>query len=180
MSLTTAQYTALGTYIAAQGDMNTFPLGSDAAIAVAALFNQPSTFVVWATTTGADVMSDAIVWANMTPTDAPDGTQAWLDRAMACQGKQFNLQLLLASRDRISTGKTNVRAGFQDALTNVPSGAGGATVSAGWVTMKTVMQRFATRAESVFATGTGTAATPGVLVWEGNVGYQDVQQARGG
>ena len=178
--MTPAQLTTLGAYIAAQPDLNTYQLGLDQAYAIASLLNQPSTFVVWATTTSAANMSDAIVWADLTPTDAPDGTQVWLDRAMACQGKQFNLQILLASRDQISTGKANVRAGFQDALTNVPSGVGGALVSAGWVTMKTVMQRNASRVESVFATGTGTTASPGALVWEGQIDPQTVQAARGG
>jgi hypothetical protein len=58
-------------------------------------------------------------------------------------------------------------------LLNVPSGVGGATQDAGWLgagRVKATITRFATAAEKVFATGTGTTGTPGVLAWAIN-GY---------
>ena len=67
-----------------------------------------------------------------------------------------------------------MRAGWQDALTNIPAGASGALVSAGWTTVRDTFKRLATRGEKVFATGTGTQATPGVLGWEGSLRDADV------
>lgn len=135
----------------------------------AAWFNVASEFIVWRSSTSVAEVQDAVVWANMTPADAPDGTTAWTNRSLACQGKQFNLSNLIVGRDQINSGKANVRAGLQDALTNVPSGAGGALVSAGWTTIRDAMKRNATRGEALYATGTGTSATPGNLVWEGTI-----------
>ena len=62
-----------------------------------------------------------------------------------------------------------IRNGLQDALTAIPSGVSGASQGAGWLNVKTVMQRFATVAEALYATGTGTALTPGSLVFEGSI-----------
>ena len=131
---------------------------------IADYLNTDSDLTVWRTSVQTQVLFDAITWANMTPTDAPDGTAAWQCRSLACQGKQFNLQLIFASRDTIDPSKANVRAGLQDALTNVPSRTGGATVSAGWVPVRTAMQRLATNFEKIFA---NTQASPGSLVVEG-------------
>lgn len=143
-------------------------------------FNAASTFVVWRNNTPTSDIANAVSWANFTPADTPDGTALWTNRALACQGKQFNLQnLFLAAQGSLSSGLTNIRQGIQDSLTNVPAGASGASVSAGWAAVRTAMQRFATRGEKVFATGTGTAATPGVLTFEGGVSDYDVVQALG-
>lgn len=128
--------------------------------------NAAGALMVWRTSVSTSVLFDAITWANLTPNDAPDGTQAWLCRSLACQGKQFNLQLIFASRDTIDPSKTNVRAGLQDALTNVPSGTGGTTVSAGWAGVRVALQRPATHLEAIFA---NTAASPASLVVEGAI-----------
>lgn len=145
--------------------------------AIAAYYNAPSTFVVWRSTTPLGEISDAITWANLTPNDTPDGTTAWQCRSLACQGKQFNLQIIFGAQGIISTGKSNVRAGLQDALTNIPSGTAGAIVAAGWTTVRTTMQRVVSKGEEVFATGTGTAGSPGNLGYEGNIGNNDVVDA---
>lgn len=134
---------------------------------LAAWFNAPTTFVLWKTRAAVQDIYDAVVWANLTPSDAADGTATWTNRALMCQAKQINLQIMLQGQEFIDTTKANLRAGLQDALSNVPSGAGGGIVSAGWVPVKAIIQRFATRAEMALATGTGTAASPGVATWEG-------------
>lgn len=120
-------------------------------------------FQVWKVTTSTSDIYDAINWANFTPTDAPDGTATWTNRSLACQGKQFNLQTLLSGRELINTGKSNIRAGLQDALQNIPSGVGGANAAGGWTNVKSVIQRPATRFEKLFATGAGTTASPATL-----------------
>lgn len=133
---------------------------------IADYLNTDSTLSVWRTSVQTQTLFDAITWANLTPNDAPDGSLAWQCRSLACQGKQFNLQLIFASRETIDPSKSNVRAGLQDALTNVPSGTNGAPVSAGWAPVRTAMQRFATNLEKVFA---NTSASPASLVVEGQI-----------
>lgn len=135
--------------------------------------NADGALAVWRTAVPTKVLFDQIVWANLTPSDAPDGSQTWQCRSLACQGKQFNLQLIFASRETIDPSKVNVRAGLQDALTNVPSGAGGATVSAGWVNVRTAMQRVATNCEAIFA---NTGASPASLVVEGEIDEMTVRR----
>jgi hypothetical protein len=179
MALSTAQLATLKADILADGALNAKPNNSDGDLEVAAAYNiVDASYEVWASTTSADIVSNGITWANLTPTDAPDSTQLWMNRSLACQGKQFNVQTMLAGRASIASGKSNIRAGLQDALTNVPSGAAGATVSAGWTGVRDSMKRLATRAEKLFATGSGTFASPSDLVFEGNLSWQDVYNAR--
>lgn len=158
-----------------------FPANDDGAYAIASEYNKISVpdFYVWNNSVFVDTIYDNIVWANLTPTDAADTTQLWLNRAMMCQAKQFNLQTMLQGKNQIDAGRATFRAGLQDALTNVPSGAAGAVVSAGWVPVKTAITRKATRIERLFANGTGTTNTPATLVVIGPITYQDVQLARG-
>lgn len=144
---------------------------------VAQRLNLPSTFSVWRSTTPADEIADAILWDRLTPVDTPDGTAIQTNRLLLCQAKQMNLQVLLQGRDYIGTSRPNLRAGLSDALLNAPSGVGGATQDAGWLgagRVKATITRLATVAEKIFATGAGTSATPGVLVFEGSVNITDL------
>ena len=150
---------------------------------LARLLNLASTFVVWRSTTPADDVADAILWDRLTPVDTPDGSALQTNRLLLCQAKQMNLQVLLQGRSIIGTGRANLRNGLSDALLNVPSGVNGATQDAGWIganRVKAVISRFATVAERVFATGTGTAGTPGVLVWEGDLTVSDIGEVMNG
>lgn len=166
--LTPAQITTLKATIIADSNLTAQKQAHDTQ-GIADYLNADSTFVVWKTSMPTRDLYDAITWAALTPTDLPDGTLAWQCRSLACQGKQFNLQVMIGGLVTVYPAKANFRAGVQDALTAVPSGAGGATVSAGWVAVKTAMARPATRLEKIFASGTGTAATPGLLVLEDSV-----------
>lgn len=181
--LTTAQLTAIKAEIVADPVLNALPNGADQAFAIADALNAAASpdYIVWQTSVPSQTLFDAIVWANLTPQDAPTtGTDlVWLNRAMACQGKQFNLQTILTGRESINPSKANIRAGLQDALTQIPSGASGTLRSAGWTAVQTAMQRKATRAEKVLATGLGTAASPSLMGFEGALSYQDVLNARG-
>lgn len=141
-------------------------------------FNQATSYVVWKSSTPASDVFDSIAWASLTPNDAPDGTAAYTNRALACQGKQFNIQLLTMGREQIASNKANVRNGIKDALQNVPAGAGGAMLDAGWAAVKTVMTRTVTRAEQLWATGTGTFASPGALTFEGLIDWQTASWVR--
>lgn len=142
-------------------------------IGLADWFNQPTTTYIWRTSVPTDEVFDAIAWANLTPIDVPDGSAAYTNRALLCQAKQINLQILLQGRERIAGAKATVRAGLSDALLNVPSGVAGATQGAGWAAVKTVLSRLATRAEAVLASGTGTQASPANPAFDGMVSSND-------
>lgn len=178
--MTPSQLILLAAEIAADSALNTLPNTGDDAFAIADALNLTAVqdFMVWQTNMPTQLLFDAIVWANLTPSDVADGTALWTNRALCCQGKQFNIQTMLTGRESINPSRSNVRAGLQDALTQIPSGAAGANRSAGWTTVQTAMQRKATRAEKVLATGTGSAASPALLGFEGQVSYQDVLDAR--
>lgn len=133
-------------------------------------------YYVWRSETQTDLVLDAISGASMTPADAPDGTTAYTNRALICQAKQINLQILLQGRALIATGKLNIRQWLSDSLLKVPSGVGGAEVDAGWAgagKVKAQITRLATRAEKALASGNGTTATPSNLTFQGDVSIND-------
>jgi hypothetical protein len=171
-----------GTSIYAATPINTIPLTGDGDQAIADWYNgfPAPDFFVYRSNVLVKEINDQIQWAKLTPNDAPDTTQIWLNRAMQCQGKQFNLQILLQGLPTVDASKANFRAGLQDALTNVPSGVAGALVSAGWVGVRdNALARKATRVEKILATGDGsTAALAATLGAEGLLTYHDVDAAR--
>lgn len=175
--MTPAQYTTLKSL--ADADQTASALiaqGND--IGLADWMNAPTSQYIWRQYTPADDVFDAIVWANLTPIDAPDGTALWTNRALLCQAKQINLQIMLQGKERIATAKATTRAGLSDALLNVPSGASGATQSAGWATVKSVISRIGTRAEMALATGAGTQGIPSVPSFDGTISAYDAQMIR--
>lgn len=138
---------------------------------LARLLNLPSTFSVWRIDVPSTELVGAIKLASFTPVDAPDDTLLYNNRCALCELKQNNVRLLLA-RDVITAQKSSTRQDLTDALTNVPAGAGGAAIDAGWLgagRVKQTITRLATVAETAFTDGTGTAGSPGNLGWEGSV-----------
>lgn len=180
--LTSQQLAALKADILANPDLSSQPAGPDGAGAIADLYNADAApdFIVWRTVTPIADVENAISWANLTPADVPDTTALYTNRALACQARQFNLQMLIQGKSSIATGRPNIRSGLQDALTDLPSGAGGVVRPGGWVALKAAISRKATRAEKLLiaAGGAGTAGNPGVLGFEGRLTYQDIEQAR--
>lgn len=177
---TPAQITLIKAAIAGTPAMASAPQGDDGSDVIAKLFNAPASpaYYVWRTTTPAQDICNAIVWSALTPSDAPDTTQVYANRTLQCMAKQDNIQILVQGRDTIYSGKANIRTGFQDALTGLPSGVAGAVQGAGWNAVKTAMTRPATVMEQLLTTGVGTALTPSDLVFEGNVGYADITAVR--
>lgn len=176
--MTPAQIATLKAALVADTNLATQKAAHDTQ-GIADYLNADSTFVVWRSSTAADDISDAITWASLTPTDAPDATVPFTNRILVCQTKQMALQQQLLGKTTVNTGKANIRAAFQDALLAVPSGAGGATVDAGWLgagKVKAAISRAASRLEKIFATGTGTAASPGTLVVETQVSELTIRQ----
>lgn len=143
---------------------------------LAQLLNAPSTFIAWRIDVPSTELVGAVKLANFTPIDAPDDTLLYANRCHLCELKQNNIRMLL-SRDIVTAQKSSTRQDLTDALTNVPAGAGGAAIDAGWLgagKVKETISRFATVAENAFTNGTGTAGQPGNLGWEGQVNHIDI------
>lgn len=126
---------------------------------VAEYYNSDSATNVWRPDAPVDPIKGAVLWANLTPAEAPDGTTSWTNRALACQGKQFNLQLMLGQQSggTVPGDLPSFRTGLQDALTNIPSGVAGAIMGGGWATVQTFLRRAGTRFEALFSTVDGAA-----------------------
>lgn len=143
---------------------------------LARLLNLPSAFAVWRIDVPTSELVGAIKLSSFTPIDAPDDTMLYNNRCALCELKQNNIRLLFA-REFITAQKLGTRQDLTDALTNVPAGAGGSAIDAGWLgagKVKATITRFATVAERAFATGTGTTGQPGDLGWEGVVTIDDI------
>jgi len=177
-AMTPAQKLVLSSAIAAEPTLaDALMYGRDAEIA--AWLNadrvSPSTFYVYRTAVPVQDIFDAITWANFTPQDVPDSSVIYGNRVGICRCKQENLQtMLLGAQGFLNPSKPNIRAGLQDALTALPSGAGGANKNAGSVAVAATLYRPATRAEALLATGTGTTASPGTMTFFGPVMLDEI------
>ncbi len=171
----------------------------DGATAIANWYNQTAApeFDVFRSNVPTDDISNQVLWANFTPSTAiaNDGSNSalWQACSLSCQGKQFNLQLLLPPGSMFNAGLINKRAGLNDATTNLPKadGAGGKN-SGGWANILPILIRPATYAEALYAVattgiGTGVGAlgangNPGLLIFDSTQGvltFQDIFNAWG-
>lgn len=175
--LTQAQIDLLKPVVQADPTASALALAADD-VGLAAWLNGASTKTVWRTDVPVQEIFEAIIWANMTPASAPDGTALWTNRNLQCQSKQLALQTMLVGRESLNASKANIRAGLQDSLTAVPSKADGTTQAAGWVAVQEVMKRTATIAEASLSSGTGTSASPATMTFEGLVSYSEASMIR--
>jgi hypothetical protein len=185
MQLTPAQKTVLKANLAANVNtvlingvatpINQITIGSaldtpDNWFAVETWYNLLASPAYWGWNNSVDVQAiyNAISFSLLTPADAVPtdtalNTGIWTCRSLSCQGKQFNLEIILQGRSSLDANQINIRAGLQDALTHVPSGASGAQKDAGWNPngggVLQILSRQGTNIEKVFATGAGTNDT---------------------
>lgn len=124
---------------------------------VARLYNLDSAFIVWRTLIMPAEYREAVTW---TEVDALATGKAriweWITGGMTLP---------------LDASKASVRQGLADCWA-----AGSATRAA----LLAVAKRPATKAEAIFATGTGSNASPGLLVFEGAVSIEDVGRALNG
>lgn len=156
MELTTQQLQALKAAIEADPVLAAEPMNSDGAFAIAAALNMAAdpAFTVWRTSvTIREIMSNGFRWTDI------DGLTAQKYRTW----EQF------VWLDEINPSKPNIRQGLADCW-----GAQSAQAAA----IMPHLKRAATRAEKLFATGTGSDASPAAMTFEGPLAYQDVEQAR--
>lgn len=157
MSLTPTQAQALVADIATAfpGTPNT----DDDNAALAILYNQVAfpAFIVWKTTVPTRDIKDSMNWTE------------YISRSAAERGA-FEMMI---SDGSINPSRPNVRQGVADIFSGV-----GAAPTALRAAILALSKRSATRAEKLFAVGTGSDASPATMTFEGFLTYQDVSQAR--
>lgn len=190
-TLTTQQGTTLRAAILADATAAAAWSGGQDATVVARMNETDTAFWVWRTQVPVHEITNVIVWANLTPNDSPDSTVLYQNRLVFAQSKQFNLNLLFVAAQAmggiVNAGLPNVRTGYQEALTGLPTGTGGATVAAGWTAVRDgPFKRNANRVERALADtassgcAAGTAlANPACLAWQGPINTDHVTFMRG-
>ena len=121
---------------------------------VAAWYNEDSSFWVWRTSVPVGEYRDALTWTEVDLLTAGKARiWEWLTGLMTLP---------------LQPSKQAVRQGLADCW---------ASNSATRPALIAISKRLATRGEEIFATGTGTEATPGDLVFEGSITNEDVIKA---
>lgn len=159
MALTSAQLAILKADILATPALAAQPMNSDGAFAIAAYYNSLTspTFVVWKTSVAITAVGQTFNATELANLSSLNTTRLQ------------NLAAWLA--EGVNPSVTGVRQFFDDIF----SGAGGTSTRAALLAL---WKRPATRVEKLFATGTGSDASPATLVYEGALSADDVQQAR--
>ena len=155
MTLSNAQFTTLANHVRANTDPDVV-----AALAIrndtelARLYNLDSSFYVWRTSVTPDEYRGAMVWTEV------DTLNAGNARIWEWVTNYFT--------GNLDASDANVRQGIADAF-----GAGTTTRA----NLLALGKRLASVYESVFSTGTGTEATPGIAVVDGQVTLTQISKA---
>ncbi len=157
--LTPAQIATLGTYITSQPDLASLPVSSDGNFEVARLLNLEAVPTFWVYKSLVQIKD---IGESFNGAELAGLTTGNISR-LTCIG--------IFSRLGINPSRADVRAFFADVF----SGAGGVLTRAN---LDTLWRRPARRIERLFATGTGSTAAPGTLVFEGVISPSEVEDAR--
>jgi hypothetical protein len=159
MALTPAQLATLKAAILADPVLAAYPAGAASSYPIAAAFNELASpaFIVWRTSVPFDeIMRNGMDWTRV-------------DNLSVGKSRIWDWMTRLGT---LNPSQANIRAGIDAAW--VGTAADLAVRAAVYVHCK----RSATRAEKLYATGTGSDAVPATLVVEGNLSPDEVQQAR--
>lgn len=208
MNLTSAQLSTLKTDIAANTatipagqpwtgafagvQVKDVPAGGDGDAAVAGWYSLTASpdYFVWRSDVPPEEIVDQLTAANYDPTDAPDETLIYNNRAFVVQIKQTTLQLLLLGLPFFNAARKNLRSALNNSTTNLPTGASGANRSGGWTNILPILMRKALRVEKLFALDDGAgignnqgdprgaSTNPDVMGYEGAITGSDVLAAR--
>lgn len=162
MALTTAQQAALKTYVEADPALSTYPHNSDGAwqIALDLQADASPAFVVWRTRVSKDeIMQNGFDWAEV-------------DNLTVGKARIWEW-LFDNGASAINPAKANVRAGIAECW------KGTAAKLAVQDAVFGHCKRNANVLEKLFATGTGSTASPATMVVEGGVSYAEVVSAMG-
>lgn len=157
--LNAEQKQTLKAFILADPVLSAFPMTSDGSYEIAARLMQPASpaFIVWKTDVPIDeIMRNGMDWARV------DNLSVGKARIWEWLGRLGT----------INAAKTNVRAGID--ATWVGTAADLAVRAA----VYTHCKRPASVLEKLFATGTGTDASPATMVIEGAISYQEIDEVR--
>jgi hypothetical protein len=157
--MTPAQLQTLKTAINANPTWASLPMTSGGALVIAEAMNMEASpaFTVWKTSVSIDeIMRNGMDWARV-------------DNLSVGKARIWDWLGRLGSFD---ASKANVRAGIDAAW------VGTAADLAVRAQVYTHCKRSATVAEKLFATGTGSDASPAVMDFEGTLSADDVAQAR--
>jgi hypothetical protein len=94
---------------------------------------------------------------------------------MACQGKQFNLQIMIQPGGTFDANRVNLRKGLKDAMTTVPSAASFATQDGGWNTSLNTCPNVLTRSATIFESLFAVATTGPLAAGSGSLGAGGLQ-----
>ena len=159
--LNTVQLTALRAYIDADQVLSAVPNTHDGAYAIAEALNLPADpeVIVWrSSVTQDEIMQNGFDWTRV-------------DNLNNGAARVWEWMFNNAQRS-INPSKLNVRAGIGAVWKGTAADL--AVRAAVYVHCK----RAASRLEALFATGTGTDASPSTMAVEGSIGYLDVYNAR--
>lgn len=156
--LTSAQLATLKADILADPVLAAYPMNSDGAYAIAQAYNALASpaFTVWKTNVTRNEVGKAFVASAL---------------AAITAGNNDKLNNFAAWNEVVNPSRADQRAFFDDVF----SVAAGASTRAALLVL---WKRSATRLEKLFATGTGSDASPATMVVEGSIPYQDVEMAR--
>jgi hypothetical protein len=157
--MTAGQLQTLKAAILADPAINTIPMTDLGHYAITEYYNALASpaFTVWKTHVTTTEVGDVIV-----ATELAGMTSLNLDRLRA---------IVALSTDGVNPSKADRRAFFDDVF----SGAGGVGTRAALLAL---WKRLATRAEQLFATGTGSDADPATMTLEGAINKGEVETAR--
>lgn len=159
MPLTTQQTAALRAAIDADQTLSALPNNPDGNAAVAAILNVTAApaFIVWRTDVPIDeIMRNGMDWARV-------------DNLSVGKARIWDWLGRLGSFD---ASRPNIRAGIDACW------VGTAADLAVRAAVYTHCKRNATRAEKLFATGTGSDAVPATMTFQGELSARDVEEAR--
>jgi hypothetical protein len=163
MALTDAQLPTLKTAIDAETDPDFVVMrNAGATQEMADWFNADSTSTVWRTRlTESEIVSDT----------SPDATVwNWTDYINTSVAEKMAWERMFNGDFSINPSLAQVRSGIGDIFSG-PQGANQRTH------LLAMGKRLATKAEWLYATGTGTTGDPGTMDFEGNLTNTDVAKA---
>ncbi len=163
-----AQLATLKASIAADPVLSLLPINDDTSQQIAEAYNAAASpdFWVWRTSVYKDEFTNGV---------GPDGTTfTWAGNGFITRsaGEQAAWRELFNGMNPINPSMANVQA----AVADIFSGSGNA--AANRTHLLAISRRKSTRFERLFATGTGSTGSPGLMVVEGLVNRDDVRTAR--
>lgn len=165
--LSPAQLQVLKADILADPVLSARPNTADDAYAIAMAYNTTATPDFW-------VLRTSVREAEYTSMPSPDGTfwswPAFIARSLQEQNAWTRMFM---GTGAVNPSLPNVQQGFADIFSGTQNAA-----PAQRAHLLACSRRKATRAEKLFATGTGSTAAPATMGYEGSLTYIDVQNAR--